>query len=205
MKKVEGASEGRDARSGSEGRFRILATFLHHRTSLRRFLSRYLLSTQDVEDIAQEAFLRAFEAEKKRVIDEPRAFLFRIAQNLVMSEFNRKSRKITDYIEDYEGSDVLLDVSTLEDNVMAQQKLGIYCEAVASLPLQCRRVFLLKKVYGMSHNEIAAHLGIAVSTIEKHLAKGIRQCSRVVAERYGEGAGAESRARVAARQGQRTK
>ncbi len=165
-------------------RYNILETFLQNQVSLKHFISRHLIPTPDIEDISQEAFLRAFEAEKKKRIDEPKAFLFRIAKNLVLSEFSKKSRKITDYIEDFEYSEILLEDDNLEANVMAQQKLGIFCEAVATLAPQCRKVFLLKKVYGMSHKEISEHLGIAISTTEKHLVKGIRQCNNVIAERY---------------------
>ena len=181
-----GGSSRRDGGPSKNRRYRILETFLQNQAPLRRFISRYLISTHDIEDIAQEAFLRAYEAEKKKRIDEPKAFLFRIAKNLLLSEYSKKSRKITDYIADFEYTEVLLDNESLEANVMAQQKLGIFCEAVATLPPQCRRVFLLKKVYGMSHKEIAEHMGIAVSTIEKHLVKGIRQCNSVIAERYGD-------------------
>ena len=103
----------------------------------------------------------------------------------MLSELSKKSRKLTDYIEDYEYTEVLASEQTLETNMMAQQKLGIYCEAVASLPEKCRRVVLLKKVYGLSHKEIAEKMGIKISTVEKHLTKGVRQCHVVMSERYG--------------------
>ncbi len=150
----------------------ILETFMDNQKPLRRFISRYMFSVQDIDDVSQEAFLQAYNAEQKGSIKQPRAFLFRIAKNLMLSEFSKKSRKITDYIEDYEYTEVLATDETLEGNIMAQQKLGIYCEAVASLPPKCRRVVLLKKVYGLSHKEIAAKMGIQISTVEKHLSKG---------------------------------
>ena len=59
----------------------------------------------------------------------------------------------------------------------------MHCEAVAELAPQCRQVYLLRKVHGLSHKEIAVHLGIAVSTVEKHLMKAIEQCERYVRER----------------------
>ena len=52
-------------------------------------------------------------------------------------------------------------------------------------------LFAAQKVHGFSHKEIAEHLGIAVSTVEKHLMKAIEQCERYVWER------AESRERPA--------
>jgi DNA-directed RNA polymerase specialized sigma24 family protein len=42
---------------------------------------------------------------------------------------------------------------------------------------------MMRKVDGMSHKEIAGHLGIAVSTVEKHLIKGIAECDRYIRER----------------------
>ena len=170
----------------SKSRFAILAEFNSSRMSLRSFISRYVISPQDIDDVSQETFLRAYKAEKEKQIEHPKAFLFQIAKNLMMSEFSRKARKITDYIEDYEGSNELLSTDNLESNVMAQQKLGIYCEAVASLPTQCRRVVIMKKVYGMQNKAIARRLELSVSTVEKHLAKGIRRLNSTITSRYGE-------------------
>ena len=170
----------------SKSRFAILTEFNTIQLSLRSYISRYVISPQDIDDVSQETFLRAYKAEKEKEIEHPKAFLFRIAKNLMLSEFSRKARKITDYIEDYEGSEELLNTDNLESNVMAQQKLGIYCEAVASLPTQCRRVVIMKKVYGMQNKEIARRLELSVSTVEKHLTKGIRRLNSTITSRYGE-------------------
>jgi RNA polymerase sigma-70 factor (ECF subfamily) len=47
---------------------------------------------------------------------------------------------------------------------------------VDQLPPLCRRVFVLRKVYRLSHDEIAEVLGVSHSTIEKHVAKGLVRC-----------------------------
>lgn len=163
----------------------VLAAFEKHQLALKRFISRYLHNTQDIEDVAQEAFLRAYSAGQDADTDikQPKSFLFRIAKNVAVSELRSKSRQITDYIEDQGAFDVLQGEWTTEDEVMARQKLGIHCEAVATLPPQCRRVYLMRKVYGMPHRKIAERLGIAVSTVEKHLMKGVELCDRYVSER----------------------
>lgn len=167
---------------------RILTQFNVSQLSLRHFISRYVISPHDIEDVAQETFLRAYKAEQEKdnQIDHPKAFLFRIAKNLMLSEFSRKAKKITDYIEDYDNTEEVFNCDDLESNVMAQQKLGIYCEAIASLPKQCRKVVIMKKVYGMQNKEIARRLELSVSTVEKHLTKGIRQLNAVISERYGD-------------------
>ena len=161
----------------------ILQAFQLHQLSLKRFIGRYLNNAQDIEDVTQEAFLRAYGAEKKTEVRQPKSFLFRIAKNVAITQLRSKSRQITDYIEDQASNDVLVTEWSTEDEVMAQQKLGIHCEAVAALPPKCRRVYLLRKVYGLSHKQIAARLQISTSTVEKHLLKGVEACDRFIQQR----------------------
>ena len=168
--------------TGSQGK-NVLCAFQKHQLALKRFISRYLHNAQDIEDVTQEAFLRAYKAEQTTEVRQPKSFLFRIAKNVAISELRSKSRQITDYIEDQSSEDVLLGEWSTEDEVMAQQNLGIHCEAVASLPPKCRRVYLMRKVYGMSHKEISERLDIATSTVEKHLLKGVEGCDRYIRER----------------------
>ena len=140
-------------------------------------------TSPDVEDIAQEAFLRAYAVECGRPIEQPKSLLFRIAKHVALSQLTRKSRQITDYIEDLDDSAVLTTMHSAEEEVSAQQALGLHCEAVAQLAPQCRQVYLLRKVHGLPHKEIAQRLGIAVSTVEKHLLKGLEECDRYVRDR----------------------
>ena len=176
----------------------VLGAFQLHRLSLKRFIGRYLNNAEDIEDVSQEAFLRAYKAEQTTDIRQPKSFLFRIAKNVAISELRSKSRQITDDIEDQSSSDVLIGEWSTEDEVMAQQKLGIHCEAVASLPPKCRRVYLMRKVYGMPHKEIAQRLGIALSTVEKHLLKGVEGCDRYIRERMADTAEAPNGAQAQA-------
>jgi len=161
----------------------ILGAFQLHQLSLKRFIGRYLNNAQDIEDVTQEAFLRAYKAERSTEVRQPKSFLFRIAKNVAISQLRTKSRRITDYIVDQASDDVLMSEWSTEDEVMAEEKLGIHCEAVAALPPKCRRVYLLRKVYGMSHKQIAEKLQISTSTVEKHLLKGVEACDRFIQAR----------------------
>ncbi len=159
---------------------RILNIFLENERALKSFLSRFLHRGQDIDDVAQETFIKAFAVEAKdEEVRAPKAFLFRIAKNLALNEIAKKSYTTTDYIEDSGGSDVLPGENQvqLDDQVEARQKLAAFSRAVATLPPQCRRVFVLRKMKGLSHAEIAGQLGIAVSTVEKHVAAGLLKCS----------------------------
>ena len=145
----------------------LLLAFEKHHGALRRFIARYLNNHHDIEDVAQESFLRAFRAGMDYQVEQPKSFLFRIAKNVAISQLRLKSRQITDFIEDQSGPDALSGEWTLEEDVMARERLAIQCDAVASLAPQCRRVYILRKVHGMTHKEIADRMGISNKTVEK--------------------------------------
>jgi RNA polymerase sigma factor (sigma-70 family) len=161
----------------------ISRVFLENNTFLKRYLARFLREQQDIEDVVQEAYLRAYNVEQKKTIDEPKAFLFQIAKNLALSELNRKARQVTDYIDDVDSSMVVGSSATTEQELEARQHIALFCEAVASLPERRRRVCLMRKVHGLPHKEISERLGITVSAVEKHLLKGMLACRAYIREK----------------------
>ena len=180
----------------------VLLAFQKHQAALRRFISRFVQRTQDIDDVAQEAFLRAYRAEQGKPIEQPKSFLFRIAHNVAITELTKKSTQIIDYIADIDESAVVWLEPSAEEQVSAEQLIGIHCEAVAQLPPQCRRVFLMRKVHGMSHKDISVELGISISTVEKHMSKGIRDCANFIDQRTsGENGNKQSDERAEQRHG----
>ena len=154
----------------------VTAAFVEHQTFLKKFLARYFVDGRDIEDVAQEAYLRAYAAEQKKDIEQPKAFLFRIAKNVALTDLTRKSRQITEYIEEASESLVLDTVPAAETDAEAEETLGLYCEAVARLPQKARQAYLLRKVHGLSHREIARRMSLSVSSVEKYLAKSVLAC-----------------------------
>ncbi len=153
---------------------------------------RILRVEHDVDDVVQEAFIRAFKTEQRGAeIRQPKSYLFRAAKHVALNHIRQKVTRPTDYLEDAAPADLLLGEWTLEDEMLAQERLGIHCMAVADLPPKRRKVYLMRKVYGMSHKDIAVRLGISVSTVESHLAKAFKHCHQFVVSRLpGDGADA---------------
>jgi RNA polymerase sigma factor (sigma-70 family) len=152
---------------------KLFDAYLGCERPLKRFLRRFCSRSEDVEDLAQEAFLLAFNAEHGQEIRSPKAYLFRVARNIALRDLKKKSRQLTDYLEDAVDEALLGREASCEEELIAQQKMEQCCKAVASLPEQCRRVFLLRKIHAHSHKEIAEQLGISPRTVEKHIAKGV--------------------------------
>lgn len=178
QEEVRGAGPNTDALTGISG------MFLEHATFLKRFLAKFLSNEQDIEDVAQEAYLKAYSAEQEKGgIEQPKAFLFSIAKNLALNELTRKSRQMTDYLEDCQPQLTLDSATTVENEVEANHSIGLYCEAVANLPEKCRRVYLLRKVHGLSHKEICSRLGVSRSTVEKYISMGSISCRDYMSRR----------------------
>src|SRR5258706_8870831 len=87
----------------------ILEAYLENEMALKRFLRRFIKSREGADDLAQEAFLRAFAAESQRLIESPKAFLFKVARNLALNELARQSSATTEPLGDFEGQDVFPD------------------------------------------------------------------------------------------------
>ncbi|MCH8057323.1 MAG: RNA polymerase sigma factor [Proteobacteria bacterium] len=158
----------------------VSAAFVENNLFLRKFLSRYFSDEQDIEDVAQEAYLRAYIAEKKKEIEQPKAFLFRIARNVALTKLTKKSKQIPCYIEESTASEVIEVEASTDEVIEAQELLGLYCEAVAMLPDKCREVFLLRKVHGLAHKEIAVRMSLSISSVEKYLRQGVLACKGYV-------------------------
>jgi RNA polymerase sigma factor (sigma-70 family) len=156
----------------------ILEAYLENEVALKRFLRRFIKSREGADDLAQEAFLRAFAAESNRAIESPKAFLFKVARNLALNELARQSSATITTLGDFEGQEVLEDSSqaAVDDAVDGRERIRMLARAIAALPPQCAKVFILRKMQGLSQKEIAARLNISVRTVENHVALGLVRC-----------------------------
>lgn len=157
----------------------IDTAFLACESALKRYLARYLHRREDIDDMAQETYLRAYKATDKRLIEFPKAYLFKVARTVALAELSKKMQQLTDYLEDMPIEGVEGD-GPVDEELIAEQRVTLYCDAIAELPPQCRRVFLMRKVQGLTHKEIAAALDISVSAVERNMTRGLFQFKRYV-------------------------
>lgn len=158
---------------------KLNSAFLSIRVSLRKSLAKLLATQDDIDDVIQETYLRAVASNSSKEIRDPEGYLFRISRNIALNEKARIYRQleISLPVEEIDALTVLMNESTLEHVTEQKQRFADFCLAIGDLPLQCRRVFVLKKVYGYSQQEIADKLGISLSTVESHIAKGMLRVS----------------------------
>jgi RNA polymerase sigma factor (sigma-70 family) len=65
------------------------------------------------------------------------------------------------------------DVAGLEAQAMAQQQRQALKQALAELPERTQQIFRLNRIEGMTHAQVARHLDISDSSVQKHLAKAL--------------------------------
>lgn len=157
---------------------KITQSFLIIRRMLAGIVGGIVRDPVEVEDILQEAYIRSFEANKKQDITSPKAFLARTARNLALNYIDRAAVKYNISTEENDASPVYSNEPPIEDQVEWDRRFRQFCDAVKSLPVQCRRVFVLKQVYGMSQKEIAQRLQLSEKTVEYHVGKGLFKCRK---------------------------
>lgn len=177
---------GTGQRPGQNGRS-LSSVFIDSQRALKRVAARYFSRQQDIDDIVQEVFLRACHAESKTQVEAPRAYLFKITRNLCLRQIEQLSRHPTVPLPDYGNDGGAMESSELaplasheapmEVLLDRQAMITAFCKVITELPPQCQRAFLMRKVLGFSHKEIAAEMDISINTVEKHVASGLLKCS----------------------------
>ena len=154
-----------------------------HESSLRSYLRSVFPSLPDIDDLVQESYARLIRAREAGRVSYVKAFLFTTARNAALDFFRRKRVVSIESVADFEELSVLEDRPDAAEAVNKQQELELLSAAVRTLPDRCRQVLTLRLLYGFSHKEIAAELGISEHTVKAQLAKGMRRCADYFAER----------------------
>ncbi len=153
-----------------------------HYDELLSFLTVRLRSRDQASDVVQETFLRVCSLPASRPILNPRAFLYKTATNITI-DFFRRQQKHTPRFVDLEEAEVFPSVQPNQERILTgKEDIARLSQAIADLPPKCRHVFLLHKVKGKSHREIAERLGISQNMVEKHIMKGLNHCRQRLEE-----------------------
>lgn len=158
----------------------VLSAFFECKSSLVRYIKRYIGKKDDPEDILQEAFFRTYRANEKGNIQFPKTYMFKTAKNLAIREKTKMAARLTEYIEDYSGPAFSNNEPSAFDALEKKQNQQLLIAALDTLPSKCRTATVMRLIYGMPLKEIANEMGITVSTTEKHIAKGLERCETYV-------------------------
>lgn len=148
---------------------------LPHEPDVRRWLSKRVrgLTGLELEDAVQESYARLCTVDPSRIVDA-RAYFFVTARHVV-GEVLRRSRIVSiETVADIETLNIVDGGANPERSLSGREEIERLRRALEKLPPKCRRAFELRKFEELSQKQIAQRMGVAESTVEKHLSKALR-------------------------------
>lgn len=158
----------------------LTVTYFEMRDALGRFFRARLGSSGEVEDLLQDLYLKIAALPASLEVKDPRAYLYRLAANLVMDRWRsgRRAaardgawRQVSHNIGAVEDLD---DAPSAEDVVAGRERFARLLATLSRLPSRTQSVFRLHKFDGLSYAEVAERLGISRSSVEKHMMDTLR-------------------------------
>jgi RNA polymerase sigma factor (sigma-70 family) len=131
------------------------------------------------EDIAQDTWIRLANAGDGDAIDNHAAFAMRAAKNAVIGHFRKQKRRSE---IDAEVSDLLwpsIDELSPERVVMGRDMLRAVEAALGTMPERSREIFLMNRLGGVSHREIARRLAVSEETVYYHIRRVVERLAEV--------------------------
>lgn len=179
-----GDAPGQDAPAGKASPGFGLAAVAHYTKELHRYLSRRLRNPQDVDDLAQEVYLRLLRMDETKCVRQPLAYLYGVAAHVVADFWIENGRgqpaTETEPVEEIEDDAAAALPDDLAERLNLQQQLE---RAIAQLPPLQAAILVLHKRDGFSYEEVAERLGISVHTVEKYLTRAKAQIRAMSWER----------------------
>jgi RNA polymerase sigma-70 factor (ECF subfamily) len=155
------------------------------RLSLLRFFQRRVRGSADVEDLVQEVFARIVARDSSRAVTNLSGYVFQTAASVLADRGRRRlARRADAHVEfnpDHHG-DADFDPERL---LSGKQSLHAATAALLSLPERTRTIFVLHRLEGYKHREIAEQLGISVSAVEKHMIRAVLHLAKTAGKNHG--------------------
>ncbi len=154
----------------------VLKAYSNYRTELERFLSRnYVLDGAEIEDLIQSAFEKFATSPHLLSIENPRAFLYKLVNNLALNHFrhaNVKQRyENENNLEDQDG-DVPGDTNP-ESIAQHHQQLEAISDCLRNMPEKRRQIVMMNRFEHLSYAEIGRRLGISEAAVRKHIKRAL--------------------------------
>ena len=163
------------AQRGDKRAFELLVS--KYQRKLGRLLSRFIRDAGEVEDVPQEAFIKAYRALPSFRGDSAfYTWLYRIGINTAKNYLVARGRRAPTSTavdnadaEGYEDADLLRDVNTPEAELESKQMANVVNESMAALPEELRTAITLREIEGLSYDEIATIMNCPIGTVRSRI------------------------------------
>lgn len=151
---------------------------IKYQRRLARLLSQFVRDSAEVEDIAQETFIKAYRALPSFRGDSAfYTWLYRIgintAKNFLVSQGRKAPTTIEAFdnedAENFEGADQLREMNTPESELMGKQVAQTVNQSLDALPEELRTAIILREIEGLSYEEIAGIMECPIGTVRSRI------------------------------------
>lgn len=139
-----------------------------------RFIQRHWGDEAEAADLRQEAYIRVYEAARRKRPVPVRPYLLLVARNLIIDRIRRKRVVSIETMTEADWLNVSDIAPEPDRSVAARQELHRMQAALDMLPPRCREVVVLRRIHGHSQAEVAKRMGIKEETVESQMVKGMR-------------------------------
>jgi len=163
------------AQRGDKHAYELLVTKYQRR--LARLISRFVRDAAEVEDVTQEAFIKAYRALPTfRGESAFYTWLYRIGINTAKNYLLALKRRAptstqfdTEEAEGFEDAGLLQEVSTPENELMSKQVVEVVNSSLQELPDDLRTALTLREIEGLSYEEIADVMNCPIGTVRSRI------------------------------------
>lgn len=160
---------------GDKKAFELLV--LKYQRKILRLLSRFVRDPGEVEDVCQEAFIKAYRALPQfRGESAFYTWLYRIAINTAKNHLvasGRRPSSPSEYEnedgETFDETDNLSDINTPESMMATREIAQTVNAAIEALPEELRTAIVLREIEGMSYEDIAASMDCPIGTVRSRI------------------------------------
>lgn len=169
----------------------IVSDFSQFYSGLVRFMSKRLKDRDHAVDVVHEAYARCMASANEEVLSSPlklKQFLYTTAVNVSIDEYRKTRTWRFDADYDFESAEERRNLYHLQpptQSLYKMQRVELMLKALSELPKVTQQAFLLRKLEGLSHDEIADQLDISLHMVAKHIINAMKHCRiRVVELEY---------------------
>lgn len=151
------------------------------------FLRKRTDNASDAADMTQDVFTQWLDYRDRAKVEQPRAFLFQMARNLLRDHWRKQKVRHSAHHDraDVEGEPA---TESRDDPMAVAQRLQYLeqlKEVLAELSPRRREALMLHRFEGLSQARIAERMGISVSMVEKHIAFALLHCKERLEHKQG--------------------